>query len=44
MHRSKRRPHSITSSARPSNVIGKVRPNSFAALRLMTSSTYVALE
>src|SRR5262245_35158868 len=32
--------HSITSSARPSSVIGKVRPSVLAVLRLMTSSTF----
>src|SRR5262245_23780416 len=34
--------HSITSSARPRSVIGKVRPSVFAVLRLMKSSTFVA--
>src|SRR5262249_44049275 len=34
-------PHSITSSARPSSVIGKVRPSDFAVFMLMTSSTFV---
>src|SRR5262245_9477032 len=33
--------HSITSSARPSSVSGKVMPSALAALRLMTSSTFV---
>jgi 7,8-dihydropterin-6-yl-methyl-4-(beta-D-ribofuranosyl)aminobenzene 5'-phosphate synthase len=33
--------YSITSSARPSSVIGKVRPSAFAVLRLMTSSIFV---
>src|SRR5437660_695087 len=33
--------HSITSSARPSNVIGTVRPSALAVLRLMISSTFV---
>jgi hypothetical protein len=33
--------HSITSSARPSNVIGKVRPSAFAVFMLMTNSTFV---
>src|SRR5580700_5387452 len=33
--------HSITSSARPSSVIGKVRPSALAVLRLMTSSNFV---
>src|SRR5262245_29836290 len=32
-------PHSITSSARPSNVIGNVIPSAFAVLRLTTSWT-----
>jgi hypothetical protein len=45
MHRSKRRAresiiYSITSSARPSSVIGKVRPSDLAVLRLMTSSAF----
>src|SRR6476660_3980548 len=31
--------YSITSSARPRNVIGKVRPSVLAVLRLMTNST-----
>src|SRR5947208_3442132 len=35
-------PHSITSSARPSSVIGKVTPSALAVLRLMASSTFVA--
>src|SRR6516225_3335730 len=35
-------PHSITSSARPSNVTGKVMPNALAVLRLMTNSTFTA--
>src|SRR5207244_1014064 len=34
--------HSITSSARPSSVIGKVTPSALAVLRLMASSTFVA--
>ena len=34
---------SITSSARPSSVSGKVTPSALAALRLMTSSTFVTL-
>ena len=34
-------PHSITSSARPRSVTGKVMPSVFAVLRLMTSSTFV---
>src|SRR5215467_2218801 len=33
--------HSITSSARPSSVIGKVRPSALAVLRLITSSALV---
>ena len=32
-------PYSITSSARPSSVIGKVMPSALAVLRLMISST-----
>src|SRR5438132_10016828 len=32
--------HSITSSARPSNVGGIARPSAFAVLRLMTSSSF----
>ena len=35
-------PHSITSSARPSNEIGTVMPNALAVLRLMYNSTLVA--
>jgi hypothetical protein len=35
------RTHSITSSARPSSEIGKVRPSVFAVFRLITSSTLV---
>lgn len=35
-----RRSHSITSSARPSNVGGTVRPRAFAVLRLITSSNF----
>src|SRR5262249_35052939 len=35
-------PHSITSSARPSRVIGKVIPSVLAVLRLMINSTFVA--
>jgi hypothetical protein len=35
------RRHSITSSARPSNVGGKVMPSALAVLRLMTNSTFV---
>src|SRR5262245_27071853 len=34
--------HSITSSARPSSVIGKVMPSVLAVLRLMINSTFVA--
>src|ERR1700676_375276 len=34
--------HSITSSARPSSVSGKVMPSALAVLRLMYSSTLVA--
>src|SRR5262245_49576560 len=34
--------HSITSSARPSRMIGKVSPSVFAVLRLMTSSILTA--
>ena len=37
LHRSKQRHHSITSSARASNVGGTVRPSAIAVLRLMTS-------
>ena len=33
--------HSITSSARPSSVIGNVRPSALAVLRLIASSTLV---
>jgi len=33
--------YSITSSARPSSVIGNVRPSVFAVLRLMSSSIFV---
>jgi hypothetical protein len=40
---SRRRPaYSITWSARPSTESGTVRPNAFAASRLMTSSIFVA--
>src|SRR5262249_54450447 len=35
--------HSVTSSARASSVSGKATPSAFAALRLMTSSTFVTL-
>jgi hypothetical protein len=35
-------PYSITSSARPSNDWGTVRPNALAVLRLMIISTFVA--
>jgi len=41
MHRSKQDNHSITSSARPSRVIGTVRPSDFAVLRLITTSVFV---
>jgi hypothetical protein len=41
MQRNKQHRYSITSSARPSNVIGNVRPSAFAVSRLMTSSTLV---
>src|SRR6516164_3342776 len=34
--------HSMTSSARPSSVIGTVSPSALAVLRLMISSTFVA--
>src|SRR5262245_12038989 len=34
--------YSITSSARPSNESGMVRPSVFAILRLMTNSTFTA--
>ena len=34
--------YSITSSARPSNVTGKVMPSALAVLRLMTNSTFTA--
>src|SRR5437763_7540056 len=37
------RTHSITSSARPSSVIGKVRPSILAVLRLITNSTFADL-
>src|SRR5216683_1548741 len=40
-HAANRLAHSITSSARPRSVSGKVRPSIFAVLRLMTSSTFV---
>ena len=33
--------YSITSSARPSSVSGKLRPSALAAFRLITSSTFV---
>jgi hypothetical protein len=33
--------HSITSSARPSSVSGKVMPSALAVLKLMNSSTFV---
>src|SRR6188472_4425333 len=35
-------PHSITSCARPSSVIGKVMPSGLAALKLRTSSIFTA--
>src|SRR3989454_11941070 len=41
MHRSKQHLHSSTSSARPSNGSGMVRPSALAVLRLMTSSAFV---
>jgi hypothetical protein len=41
-HTRKKRAYSITSSARPSSVSGKVRPSAFAVLRLMTSSIFVS--
>ena|SRR6516165_7294378 len=41
LHCSKERRHSITSSARASSCGGTVVPNSFAVLRLMTSSSFV---
>src|SRR5262245_46361775 len=34
--------HSITSSARPSSVMGKVMPSALAALRLRTNSIFTA--
>src|SRR5262249_9208754 len=34
-------PHSITSSARPSNTSGIVKPSALAVLRLMTNSNFV---
>jgi len=37
-----RNAYSITSSARPSNDWGTIRPNIFAVLRLMIISTFVA--
>ena len=42
MHCSKMHRYSITSSARPSSVIGNVRPSAFAVLRLRCSSNFVA--
>ena len=41
LHCSKERRHSITSSARASSCGRTVIPNSFAVLRLMTSSSFV---
>jgi hypothetical protein len=41
MHRSKWKCYSMTSSARPSRLIGKVMPSALAVLRLMMSSTFV---
>jgi hypothetical protein len=41
MHCSNERPYSITSSARPSSVSGKVMPSALAVLRLTNSSTFV---
>jgi hypothetical protein len=38
------RHHSITSSARPSNATGTVRPSEFAVFALMTSSIFVSCE
>jgi hypothetical protein len=40
-HRNRQYHYSITSSARPSSVIGTVRPSALAVLRLMTSSILV---
>ena len=34
--------HSITSSARASSVIGKLRPSALAVLRLIANSTFTA--
>src|SRR5262249_42625168 len=34
------RTHSMTSSARPSSVMGKLRPSALAVLRLIISSTF----
>jgi hypothetical protein len=42
MHRNHDQLYSITSSARPSNDWGTVRPSILAVLRLMTISTFVA--
>src|SRR5262249_38830825 len=41
MHRSKQHLHSITSSARVSNVGGTSRPSALAVLRLITNSNLV---
>ena len=41
MQCSKQVTYSITSSARPNSVIGKVRPSALAVLRLMTNSVFV---
>jgi hypothetical protein len=41
MHRYKSHVYSITSSARPSNVSGTVRPSEFAVFALMTRSIFV---
>ena len=42
MHRSKRRPPSITSSARARRIGGTARPSALAILTLITSSYFVA--
>jgi hypothetical protein len=42
MRCNKEPPHSITSSARPSNVVGMVRPSVLAVFRLMTNATFVS--
>jgi hypothetical protein len=41
VHRSKRHPYSITSSARPRSGSGTVMPSALAVLRLMINSTFV---